>query len=64
VDGIFNDFNGIFLGWVYMAYRLGIQEMDSTHYPGASNTPLNIAKKRYTKGEITKEQFEEIKKSL
>jgi putative membrane protein len=29
-----------------------------------SETPLNILKKRYAKGEITKDQFEQMKKDI
>ena len=32
--------------------------------PPPSETPLDILKKRYARGEITKEQFEEIKRDL
>ena len=31
---------------------------------GGAETPLDIAKRRYARGEITKEQYEEIKKTL
>ena len=32
--------------------------------PGDRRDPLEIAKERYAKGEITREQFEDIKKGL
>jgi len=31
---------------------------------GASETPLDVARMRYAKGDITREQFEQIKKDL
>src|SRR3989338_1242413 len=42
---------------VWIVYRFGIKKT-------ASETPLNILKKRFAEGEITKKQFEEIKKDI
>ncbi|HEX2865829.1 MAG TPA: SHOCT domain-containing protein [Ignavibacteriales bacterium] len=42
----------------------------SRHYPGGpglphqEETPLDILKKRYAKGEITRDQYEQMKKDL
>ena len=37
---------------------------DYQNRPRDSETPIEILKKRYAKGEITKEQFEEMKRDL
>jgi len=36
----------------------------NTNVQSQKESPLEILKKRYAKGEITKEQFEEIKKNI
>ena len=42
---------------VWIIHRFGIKET-------ASETPLNILRKRFAKGEITKKEFEDMKKEL
>jgi putative membrane protein len=41
-----------------------IQRPDRRHLPPSSEEPLEIIKKRYAKGEINREQFEQMKKDL
>jgi putative membrane protein len=60
-------------GWILMVFiwggliALGILSFRWFTKHNASmekQTPLEIAKERYAKGEITKEQYEQIKKDL
>jgi putative membrane protein len=46
----------------YLAIRYLINRKKTRGYEGKS--ALDIAKERYAKGEITKEEFEEIKRNL
>lgn len=34
------------------------------HQPGREETPVEILKKRYAKGQITREEFEQMKKDI
>jgi putative membrane protein len=54
----------VFWGGLILLVVWGIKKL--TERPGGreEHTPLDIAKERYAKGEISKEQFEQIKKDL
>ena len=50
--------------WVIVASSRGSHGMGMGMGQPRGQAPLDIAKERYAKGEITKEQFEDIKKGL
>jgi putative membrane protein len=52
--------------WVGVIWLVawGIRRFARHTYHGETMTPLDIAKARYAKGEITKEQFDQLKKDL
>lgn len=64
---------GMWFGWIFWLvilvliiwfvvtqFNKGKQDSQS----GSQETPMDILKKRYAKGEITKEQFDKMKKDL
>ncbi|MFZ2500284.1 SHOCT domain-containing protein [Methanosarcina sp.] len=59
---------GVFILWIpiiviaYLSIKHLINRNKTRGYEGKS--PLDIAKERYAKSEITKEEFEEIRKNL
>jgi putative membrane protein len=53
----------LFWGGIITLIIWGISRL-TRHSSIDKPTPLEIAKERYARGEITKEQFEEIKKNL
>ena len=53
-------FGGVLIALVvWGVIRLSRRDNSTT-----KNTPLDVAKERYAKGEISKEEFEQIKKDL
>jgi len=61
--GMFMMFLLLLLGAV-VVYLLLKRQGESRPVEGPRETPLEILKRRYAKGEITREQFEEMKKDL
>jgi putative membrane protein len=64
-------YGGMFLGLIFwillivVAYLLIKKLLEQNkNQSGNSKSALDIAKERYAKGEITEEEFEEIKKRL
>ena len=63
-------YGGMFM-WILVLIVLGVaiyfivQSVKSKNVSGeARETPLDILKKRYAKGDITKEEFDQMKKEL
>ena len=69
-----NAWGGMWMGWLFWIVILGlitwgvVSLIKSASRPsgGGSNgeTPLEILKKRYARGEISREEFERMKKDL
>jgi len=54
----------VFWGGFISLVVWGIIRLTRRDEKATRNAPLEIAKERYARGEITKEQFEQIKKDL
>ena len=58
----------VFWGLIIAVVVLGIKKLTERGGSGSGGTerrdPLEIAKERYARGEISKEEFEQIKKDL
>jgi putative membrane protein len=54
----------LFWGGIIALVVWGISKLTGHRHAGAEQTPLEIAKGRYARGEITKQEFEQIKKDL
>ena len=54
----------IVIGLIVLGGIALTRHSDSTSNTGSKRDPIGIAKERYARGEITKEEFERIKKDL
>ena len=73
---MFHDFfwGGMWFGWIFWVGIIllivwAVTNGSSRRHPSNFNlpqqeTPLDILKRRYAKGEITKEQFDQMKKDI
>jgi putative membrane protein len=75
---IFHDmgWGGMWFGWIFWLAILAIiiwigvtvtrnlKKSGSTQDPTQTESPLDILKKRYAKGEISREEFEQMKKDI
>ncbi len=65
-----NYFGGHYTGWLFWVIILGVILFFAAKFlrkdiiSSGTDTPLEILKKRYAKGEITKEEFEKMKKEI
>ena len=64
-------YGGMFMGMLLIVilvaaviYWLAREAKSKTNGPSSGETPFDILKKRYAKGEITKEEFERMKNDL
>lgn len=68
---MFHDmFGGMWFGWLFwiavivLVVILVLKLPASNKNNNSNKTPMDILKRRYAKGEITKEQFEQMKKDI
>jgi putative membrane protein len=54
----------LFWGGIIALIFWGVNKLTRQHGSSGEKTALDIAKERYARGEISREQFEEIKKNL
>ncbi len=50
--------------WIGVLIARNLQKSGSSEDPSQTESPLDILKKRYARGEINKEEFEQMKKDI